>query len=181
VETHVPSIDIDGARIFYDSRDKHWYQFHNDEYQYYQDKKEKPKSIEHYISFQEQTGLIISSLKKIDEEWIDQKEEARKNSQEHLRSHHKKCEENHGASCTAAGLRYGMGLEVVQSDAKALEYFTKACKLEDRNGCEYLAGMYARGDGIQKNTAKSVELYKKACKLGINKKYCTDKNNGKYK
>jgi len=181
VETDVPSIDIDGAKIFYDSRDKNWHQFHNDEYQYYQDKKEKPKSIENYISFQKQTGLIISSLNKIDEEWIDPKEEAKKNSQEHLKNQHKRCEENHGASCTAAGMRYGMGLEIEQSDAKALEYFTKACKLEDKNGCEYLAGMYARGKGIQKNTAKSVELYKKACKLGINKKYCTDKNNGKHK
>ena len=181
LETDVPSIDIDGAKIFYDSRDKQWYQFHNDEYQYYHDKKEKPKSIENYISLQEQTGLIITSLKKIDEEWIDPKEVAKKNSQEHLKRQHKRCEENHGASCTAVGMRYGMGLEAVQSDTKALEYFTKACELEDKNGCEYLAGMYARVNGIQKNTAKSVELYKKACRLGINKKYCTDQNNGKHK
>jgi len=100
VETDAPSIDIDGAKIFYDSRDKHWYKFHNDEYQYYQDKKVKPKSIENYISFQEQTGLIISSLKKIDEEWIDPKEEAKKNSQDHLKRHKEHCKSGHGSSCT---------------------------------------------------------------------------------
>lgn len=50
LETDVSTIDIDGAKIFYDSRDKQWYQFHNDEYQYYQDKKDKPKSIDTYMS-----------------------------------------------------------------------------------------------------------------------------------
>ena len=56
LETHVPSIDIDGARIFYNSRDKHWYKFHNDEYQYYQGKTNKPKSIKIYT-------LLINQMK----------------------------------------------------------------------------------------------------------------------
>ena len=81
----------------------------------------------------------------------------------------------------AVGMRYSMGLEVEQSYSNALKYFSKACELDDGNGCEYLARMYAKGNGMEKNTAKSTELYKKACKLGINKKYCTDENKGKYK
>lgn len=65
-----------------------------------------------------------------------------------------------------------MGLEVKQSNAQALEYFTKACELKDGNGCEYLARMYARGNGVQKDLTRSIELYKKACKLGA-KSACT--------
>ncbi len=70
LETHVPSIDIDGGRIFYDSRDKHWYQFHNDEYQYYQDKKEKPKSIRTYMSLLKQIKTTNALILK-NGQWID--------------------------------------------------------------------------------------------------------------
>ncbi len=70
LETHVPSIDIDGARIFYDSRDKHWYQFHNDEYQYYQNKKEKPDSIGTYMSLLKQIKKRKTLIMK-NAQWID--------------------------------------------------------------------------------------------------------------
>jgi len=71
---NIPSLDIDGAQIFYDSRDRSWHQFHNDKYQQYQDKKEKSNSIEKYISFQKQKGFIISTFKKTDTKWINTKE-----------------------------------------------------------------------------------------------------------
>lgn len=170
--SYVPSLDIDGAQIFYDSRDKHWYQFHNDMYQHYQDNKEKPKSIEKYISCKKQTGLISSFLKKIDGKWVDPKKEARKNSQDHLKSHIKSCEANHGASCTAVGMRYAMGLEVIQNTSLALKYYDKACELDDANGCHYLADMYAQGKGVQKDVTKATEFYKKACEYG-SKKACS--------
>ena len=67
----MPSLDIDGAQIFYDSRDGRWYRFHNDAYQYYKNKKNKPKSIESYISFQKQKGVITTILKKIDGKFIN--------------------------------------------------------------------------------------------------------------
>ena len=69
--TYIPSLDIDGAQIFYDSRDGQWYRFHNDMYQYYKNKKNKPKSIENYISFQNQTGVTKTILKKIDGKFIN--------------------------------------------------------------------------------------------------------------
>lgn len=81
LETHVPSIDIDGARIFYNSRDKHWYQFHNDEYQYYQDKKEKPKSIKTYMSLLKQIKTTKTLMIK-NGQWIDPKQETKDNSEE---------------------------------------------------------------------------------------------------
>lgn len=45
----VPSIDIDGETIFYDSRSKEWHRFHNDMYEYYKNKQDIPESIEKYI------------------------------------------------------------------------------------------------------------------------------------
>lgn len=78
VGVHVASIDIDGAQIYYDSRDQHWYRFHNDIYQHYQDKKEKPESIEKYSAFQKQTALVVSTLKKRDGKWIETQEKQEK-------------------------------------------------------------------------------------------------------
>jgi hypothetical protein len=86
---YVPSLDIDGAQIFYDSRDKHWYQFHNDMYQYYKDKKDRPESIERYISFHNQKDVTSSTMKKKNGVWTDTKKEAIKNSQNHLERHKK--------------------------------------------------------------------------------------------
>jgi len=164
--TYIASLDIDGAQIFYNSRDKQWYQFHNDMYQYYKEKKERPKSIEHYISFHDQPGVIASIIRKKNGVWTDPKQEIAKNSQDHLKRHKKSCEAGHGASCTAVGMRYGMGLDVLQSDAKALKYFTKACELDDGNGCHYLADIYKKGKNIQRDLPKANKYYKKACELG---------------
>ncbi len=169
---NIPSIDIDGAQIFYDSRDKHWYRFHNDIYQHYQDKKDKSKSIQKYVSFQKQTGLIVTTLKKTDGKWVDIRDKNKKSSEDHLTNHKKRCEENHGASCTAGGLRSGMGLGVAQNDSLALKYFIKACKLNDANGCDYLANMYAKGIGVKKERSRAKTLYEKSCKLG-NKQACS--------
>ena len=85
IVTHVPSIDIDGSRIFYDSRDQQWYQFHNDEYQYYQDKKEKPKSIRTYMSLLKQIKTTKALIIK-NSQWIDPKQESTSNNKKHLNS-----------------------------------------------------------------------------------------------
>ena len=169
--TYMASLDIDGAQMFYDSREKQWYKFHNDMYQYYKDKKERPKSIEQYISFHDQADGIASIIRKINGVWVDPKQEAMQNSQNHLTRHTKSCEANDGPSCTAVGMRYGMGLEVKQSDSLALKYFTKACELDDGSGCHYLADMHAHGKGVEKDVVKAEEFYKKACDFG-NKRAC---------
>ena len=169
--TYIASLDIDGAQIFYNSRDKQWYQFHNDMYQYYKDKKEKPKGIEHYMSFHNQADGIASIIRKTHGVWVDPKQEAIQSSQGHLTRYKKSCEASDGPSCTAVGMRYGMGLEVEQSNSLALKYFTKACELDDANGCHYLGDIYAQGKGVQKDVAKAIWLYKKACDLG-NKRAC---------
>lgn len=62
LEIDIPTIDIDGAKIFYDSKDKQWHQFHNDEYQYYLDKTNRPKSIETYMSHIKQIKTSQSIL-----------------------------------------------------------------------------------------------------------------------
>ncbi len=70
LKTSVPSIDIDGAKIFYDSRDKQWYQFHNDE---------KSKISMQYISFVNQAKQQRSYIKNINGKWIDPIQEEKLN------------------------------------------------------------------------------------------------------
>ncbi len=113
--------------------------------------RERPQSVEHYISFHNQADVIGSIIRKKNGVWIDPKQEAIQNSQNHLLRYTKSCEASDGPSCTAVGMRYGMGLEVEQSDSLALKYFMKACKLDDANGCHYLADIYTQGKGIQKD------------------------------
>lgn len=60
--TTVPSIDIDGETIFYDSKTEKWYRFHNDMYDYYKDKKEIPNNIKRYIWLIKNTKLIKKFL-----------------------------------------------------------------------------------------------------------------------
>ena len=82
LETYVPSIDIDGAKIFYDSRDQQWYTFHNDEYQYYQDKKEKPKSIRTYMSLLKQIKTTKTLIIK-NGQWVNTKQEIKNKSEKY--------------------------------------------------------------------------------------------------
>jgi hypothetical protein len=69
LEIEVSSVDIDGSKIFYDSTDKHWYQFHNDGYQHYFDKEEKPESIKRYVLLNEQMKHEKSYLRKANGKW----------------------------------------------------------------------------------------------------------------
>ena len=73
IKISVSSIDTDGAKIFYDSRDRQWYRFHNDEYQYYQDKADKPKSIQIYTSLIKQMKTAESYRVKANGQWINTK------------------------------------------------------------------------------------------------------------
>jgi len=78
VGVQISTIDIDGAQVFYDSRDLHWYRFNNDMYQYYQERKEKPPEIERFISFQKKQGLFVQTLRKKGEKWIGVQQKQKK-------------------------------------------------------------------------------------------------------
>lgn len=63
LQTRLSSIDIDGEVLFYNSIDKNWGNFHNDEYQYYKNKKNSPKEIKNYIEILKQLKLVKSYKK----------------------------------------------------------------------------------------------------------------------
>jgi len=56
LKTIVPSIDIDGETIFFDSRNRKTYHFHNDMLDYYKDKKTIPIAIKRYIWLMKNTS-----------------------------------------------------------------------------------------------------------------------------
>ena len=55
LKTEVTSVDKKGETIFYDSRTKHWYRFHKNQFDYFKDKKVMPPNIKSYIWFMKNT------------------------------------------------------------------------------------------------------------------------------
>jgi len=56
----------------------------------------------------------------------------------------KACDEGHIRGCVHLGWMYHYGLGVRQSDTDALNYFGKACDMNDKGGCKDYATMNAR-------------------------------------
>ena len=91
------------------------------------------------------------------------------------------CNESEAESCFSLGMMYYRGDGVRKDHFQAIEYFRKACALDDSLGCVYLAVMYTNGEGVRQNKSKALELFGKACDLkseiGCNN-YATLKNQG---
>jgi len=69
----------------------------------------------------------------------------------------------------------------VKINFQAIEYFRKACALDEALGCVYLAVMYTNGEGVRQNKSKALELFGKACDLSNEagcKNYAILKNQG---
>ncbi|GHP30411.1 hypothetical protein VN1178_01160 [Helicobacter pylori] len=49
---------------------------------------------------------------------------------------------------------------------KAIQYYSKACDLNDKFGCSILGAMQYIGKGVVKNEKQAMEKFEKACKLG---------------
>ncbi len=52
---------------------------------------------------------------------------------------------------------------------KAAYLYSKACELNNGDGCGALGGLYYNGDGVKQDSKKVAALFKKACKLGYKK------------
>jgi len=50
-------VDMDGETIYFDSRDRHWYRFHQNQYEYFKDKKVIPPNIKNYLWFEKNTKI----------------------------------------------------------------------------------------------------------------------------
>ncbi len=55
LKTEVTSVDKKGETIFYDSRTRHWYRFHQNQFDYFKNKKVMPPNIKSYIWFMKNT------------------------------------------------------------------------------------------------------------------------------
>ena len=49
--------------------------------------------------------------------------------------------------------------------ATAVEFFEKACKMDESQGCVNAGILYKKGEGIKQNVSKAADLYEKACDL----------------
>ncbi len=60
---------------------------------------------------------------------------------------------------------YDDGKGVKQDYFKAVEYYQKACGLDNGGGCVNLGVMYDGGKGVRQSDTKALEYYGKACDL----------------
>ncbi|KAF3979124.1 MAG: sel1 repeat family protein [Methylococcales symbiont of Iophon sp. n. MRB-2018] len=60
---------------------------------------------------------------------------------------------------------YTEGEGVKQNHFKAVEFYQKACALDDGEGCNNLGFMYDKGEGVRQSTQKALEYYGEACDL----------------
>lgn len=63
LKTQKYSVDKEGETIFYNSKDKTWYRFHKNQYDYFKDKKVVPPNIKTYLWF-EKNSKITDRYKK---------------------------------------------------------------------------------------------------------------------
>jgi len=78
----------------------------------------------------------------------------------------KSCDDGKGVSCTVLGTLYSQK-EYGKFNMIYSAYFnSKACNLDDYEGCNNLAVNYYNGEGVHKNLKKSIDLFKKACNNG---------------
>ncbi|MCG3024811.1 tetratricopeptide repeat protein [Helicobacter pylori] len=50
---------------------------------------------------------------------------------------------------------------------KLFQYLSKACELNSGNGCRFLGDFYENGKYVKKDLRKAAQYYSKACKLGV--------------
>ncbi|WP_291951219.1 tetratricopeptide repeat protein, partial [Campylobacter sp.] len=58
---------------------------------------------------------------------------------------------------------------VKKDNFKAVEYFEKACELDNGRGCYNIGIMYENGKGVKKDIPKALEYFGKTCDLRIDK------------
>ncbi|GAA7263411.1 hypothetical protein ID0507_03010 [Helicobacter pylori] len=61
---------------------------------------------------------------------------------------------------------YENGKYVKKDLRKAAQYYSKACGLNDQDGCLILGYKQYAGKGVVKNEKQAVKTFEKACRLG---------------
>lgn len=84
-----------------------------------------------------------------------------------------KCEDNDAAACNFLAITYqlgfsenGMFFSLPKDTSKSVEYFTKACDLNDFGACSALGNVYVIGEIVRRDNNKAFELFTKAANGG---------------
>lgn len=73
------------------------------------------------------------------------------------------CENDNASACYAMGMNSYSGLFQHSDPKKAFGFFSKACELEDNEGCFMVARYYYTGDGVKKDTLKAKNIMYNLC------------------
>jgi uncharacterized protein len=73
------------------------------------------------------------------------------------------CDANDAKACTDLGRLFASKQWNATNDAKAAEFYGRACHVGDGGGCENLAEALVYGRGVPKDVAKGLALHERAC------------------
>ena len=77
-----------------------------------------------------------------------------------------KCNRDEFWACNNLGVAYSEGRGVAQSNAKAAQYFEKACTNGEALGCANVGRYYLYGIGVKADAAKATKYFQTACLAG---------------
>ena len=75
------------------------------------------------------------------------------------------CERGDAQACYDVASDYGLGISVGENDAKAVEYYERACDDDHAEGCRDLGMHTYYGWGIERDERRGKKILAKACKL----------------
>jgi uncharacterized protein len=95
-------------------------------------------------------------------------EEAVNDKEAYAKRVESECNAGRAASCTSLGVHYAFGTYGRTRDyAVAQQILTKACDLNDPNGCHELGVLHQYGRGTAKSPARAQGFYERACSQGV--------------
>ena len=83
-------------------------------------------------------------------------------------SYEEQCSQGKGKYCSLLGRYYEKGENgYTKNYSEAIEFYRKACNLNNGDGCNDLGFLYARGKGVDKNDIIALYLIEKSCNLNF--------------
>lgn len=76
------------------------------------------------------------------------------------------CLEGRFVSCFDIGWKYENVRDVIRDDARAVQFYNRACGGGDMRACTNLGFMYEDGRGVTRDDARAVQLYNQGCNGG---------------
>ena len=78
------------------------------------------------------------------------------------------CDDGQVGACLRLAKAHEQGLPgFIRSNPKAIQFYQKACDLDDSGSCLYLATLYQMGENLPRDDARAAHLFEKACTGGM--------------